>query len=131
MIVMRKIMLIQHFGGFGGSGLSLYHIAHSIKQMSDKYDLYVYCPADPPILYNYLKTHGIKTIKTNNPPKIYKHYSGGSGFPFNINNLKSLLSIILFKKGWNDIKYTIEKIKPDIVAVNSMTLFWYKNDLFP
>lgn len=120
---MKKILLIHHSGNIGGAGVSLYHIAKSLDSMSEKYDVQVYCPIDPPDLNDFLNKSQIKTIKANHAPYIFNHFSGGEKSIFSPYIIKNIINIVR-KKNWDEIKNVIEGVNPDIVAVNSMTLCW-------
>jgi glycosyltransferase involved in cell wall biosynthesis len=121
---MKKVLIIHHSGYIGGAGVSLFHIAMALKSMPDKYEVEVYCPSNPPYICNCLKENGIKTIKTDSPPVLFNHYNGCNKIAFGRFSLMNIRDVFIKKKGWQEIKNVIEVSKPDVVAVNSMTLCW-------
>ncbi|WP_226681940.1 glycosyltransferase family 4 protein [Sutcliffiella horikoshii] len=120
----KKILLVHHSGYIGGAGVSLFHIAHSLKSLNEKYDFKVYCPTNPPHIYNWLEKNEIETIRANKTPVFFTHYSGCDRFILGRNSLKNIIDIFLFKRSWKELKKVILESKPDVVIVNSMTLFW-------
>lgn len=120
----KKILLVHHSGYIGGAGVSLFHIALSLKSLNEKYDLKVYCPSNPPHIYNWLEKNEIETIRANRTPIFFTHYSGCDRFILDRNSFKNIIDIYLFKRSWKELKKTILENRPDVVIVNSMTLFW-------
>jgi len=119
----KKILMVNHYGLIGGAGVSLYHIAKAFKSMADQYDVVVYSPADPPCMSDWLEKNGIKVYRASSTPTILSHYSGCSKpilSMFSLNNLRKIKT----KRGWEEIKTAIQRIEPDIIAVNTMTLCW-------
>ncbi|MGG0283592.1 glycosyltransferase family 4 protein [Peribacillus butanolivorans] len=120
---MKKVFIIHHSGNIGGAGVSLFHIVNSIKSMREKYTVEVYCPSSPPSICDWLEANNIKVIKAQSTPILFNHYNGCNKFVLGRFSLKNIKDIAA-KKGWQEIKNAIEISKPDIVAVNSMTLCW-------
>jgi len=116
---LKKILFFHHFGGIGGAGLSLLHILHSIDKT--KYHVAVVCPSHPNQMVNEIEKLDVKLIRTEVTPKIFAHYNGGIKYFLSIRTLVNLIDII---NDWPRVKKIIEKNSPDIIVVNSMTLFW-------
>ncbi len=115
---MAKILIFHHYNSSLGAGLSLLHILRAIPPAS--YDVTVCLPEIPGDLDTKIKEMGIKVIYCNDIPA-YMHFSG-SPIPFvsrrHFNNIRAIKSQIPI------IEEIIVNENPDIVAVNSMTLFW-------
>ena len=116
---MRKMLLIHHCGAIGGAGLSLLHIIRAIDKT--KYRIIVLCPEFPAEMINLLHNEECEVIGSKTSPKIFAHYNGGILHALSIKTIKNGIEILRDKK--HIIQY-IKEINPDIVAVNSMTLFW-------
>ena len=119
----NKILILHHYGGIGGAGKSLLHICEALLSMQDKYELTVLCPNNPSDMVNELRNIGVRVIELDYNPVIINHYSGSENFIFHPKSFKNIFDI-LKKNNWDDIKGIIEKEKPDIVALNSMTMSW-------
>lgn len=116
---MKKILIIHHSGTIGGAGISLLHIIRSIDK--EKFSVTVLCPNYPKDITNLLSHEKCEVIASNTSPKIFAHYNGGIKTALSLRTFKNLFDIIRDKK---EIYRYIKEIDPDIVAVNSMTLFW-------
>ena len=112
-------MLIHHCGSLGGAGVSLLHIVDSIDKT--KYKLVVLCPDYPDEMTKLLQRYECEVISSKTSPKVFNHCNGGISNALSLNSIKNLLEIIKDKKY---IQEYIKDVNPDIVAVNSMTLFW-------
>lgn len=116
---MKKLLLIHHYGGIGGAGLSLVHIINKIDK--SKYKVYLLCPQNSDALIKLLANENCEIITSSTSPKIFAHYNGGIPHAISLKSFKNLYSVFM------DMKYIreyIQEVNPDIVAVNSMTLFW-------
>lgn len=111
--------MIHHCGSIGGAGVSLLHIVKSIDK--NKYNVTVLCPDTPNEISNLLNLESCKVITMKKSPKIFAHYNGGISNALTLKTLKNILGIL---SDVGRIKKYIREINPDIVAVNSMTLFW-------
>lgn len=116
---MKKILLIHHWGGLGGAGLSLLHIIRAID--NERYQVYVLCPQYPNEMIKALKNENCVIIPIDKPPTIFNHYNGGIKHAFSFKTIKNLMNIFMDKKR---ITNYINNVCPDILIVNSMTLFW-------
>ena len=120
---MQKILIINHAGYIGGGGVSLLHILKAFDDLSEKYEIEVYCPDNPPSMCDLLEENNYSVIRGNSAPAIFAHYSGNDKFILGRSNLLNMKSL-LFKEGLADIKNAISASNPDIIALNSMTLSW-------
>ncbi len=116
---MKKILIFHHFGGLGGAGLSLLHILKSLDV--NKYNIKVVCPNTPNDMVKAIKELNIEVIETDGTPKIFAHYNGGIKYFFSIRTFVNAFSIL---NDFPKVKKIIENESPDLVFVNSMTLFW-------
>jgi glycosyltransferase involved in cell wall biosynthesis len=119
----KKVLIIHHCGYIGGAGVSLYHIALALNSMSERYDVEVYCPNNPPKICDLLEGNQIRTIRANDEPVLFSHYNGCNKFILGRFSLRNMFDVIR-KKGWLEIKEAIKISNPDIVIVNSMTMCW-------
>lgn len=120
---MKNIFIINHWSGIAGGNVSLVHVSSAINSMSKKYSLTVYCPDSPPDLANWLEEEGIQVVRSKSFPATFNHYQGSNKFILSYTSLKYIYNVIT-KKGWKDIEDAIQLKNPDLVIVNSMTLFW-------
>lgn len=114
----KKILFIHHSGYLGGAGLSLYNIIKSIDR--EKFLITVLMPEYPCELRNMLEGF-CEIITSTTSPKIFGHYSGGISNPFSLKSIVGLLNIVLDKR---NIQKYIYSVNPELIIVNSMTLFW-------
>ncbi len=115
----RKILFFNHASVIGGAGLSLLSIIDSFDR--EKYDITVYCTANKTQIAEELEKRGINVIRAMSSPACYMHYNGGACSILSPRYYKNVLKI---KKDKARIVKAISEVKPDIVAVNSMTLGW-------
>ncbi|MUO32348.1 glycosyltransferase family 4 protein [Enterococcus gallinarum] len=115
---MKKIMLIHHFGGIGGAGVSLIDIVKSLKE---SYDVTVLCPVEPNNMINLLESMGVNVISIPYSSYILDFYSGGGRFFFSRKACKLYLNR---KKAKPLFEELIDNFEGDVVAINSMTLSW-------
>src|SRR5690554_3675577 len=117
----NRLLIFQHYGGIGGSGISLFHLLKSIDQ--DHFEIFLACPFAENGLIDLVSNEvpHVNIIKTINTPKIYPHYSGGIKTYF---SLKTLVSNIQIYKDYKNVKKIINDVSPDYVFLNSMTLSW-------
>lgn len=115
----RKVLFFNHASVIGGAGLSLLSIIDSLDKQ--KYDITVYCTANKTQIAEQLEKRGINVIRAMNSPACYMQYNGGARSILSPRYYKNLIKI---QKDKARIKNAIEKVKPDLVVVNSMTLAW-------
>ena len=114
---MKRILIFHHYNSAIGAGLCLLHIVESLKF---DYRIAVVLPKGGDLSAK-LKTIGIETYETDGDPVGYQHYNGSTT---NFFSLRHLMNILLITRSIGRIEQYIDDYKPDIVAVNSMTLFW-------
>jgi glycosyltransferase involved in cell wall biosynthesis len=114
---MKKIVILHHNNGLGGAGMSLLHVH---KMLENNYIVKTYIPEKNSKLGKFLLSNEVSIQEIGEKIGIICAYSGGSRF-LGRTSFKSLFRIRKTKKAFNEI---IENEKPDIVAVNSMTLAW-------
>ncbi|MGN1216380.1 MAG: glycosyltransferase family 4 protein [Phocaeicola sp.] len=114
---MKKILIFHHYNSAIGAGLCLLHIVASIK---DDYQVSVVLPAGGDLPEKLRALH-IGVYETAKDPVAYQHYNGSTTRAFSLRHWKNIRAIECSKG--RIIQY-IEDFQPDIVAVNSMTLFW-------
>lgn len=115
----NKMLVFHQSGAIGGAGLSLLHIVDNIEL--EKYDISVVCPNKPHDMVDELSKRNITVIPTESTPVIFPHYNGGIKHFFSIRTIMNLLQINRDKK---NVKHIIKEVNPDVVVVNSMTMFF-------
>lgn len=116
---MKKIVVFHHFGGIGGAGLSLMDILASIDR--NLYEVTVVCPNNPLGMVELMKGEGIKVVETDHTPINFAHYNGGIKYIFSPRTVTNLLRLL---RDIPSVKRLINDLEPEMVIVNSMTLFW-------
>lgn len=114
----KHILIVHHSGYIGGAGISLFDIIKSLKKLNVK--ITVICPKEPEEIKNILEDFDINIVTVSNI-EIFAHFSGSTNFIF---GYRSLSNIIRIKKNLNNLIDSIDAIKPDIIFLNSMTLFY-------
>ncbi|WP_413475628.1 glycosyltransferase [Staphylococcus equorum] len=117
MIIIKNILFIHHYGGYGGAGISL---INNIEMLKDDYRITVILPSYPDDMRNELLRLNVKVIEFNDVIGTVPIYSGGSDF-WKPSMYKSIFKIFGFNKFLNKI---IKTDNYDFVLVNSITLFW-------
>ena len=115
----QKILIFNHASVVGGAGIALLNIVDSLDK--EKYDLTVYCTANQSQIADFLESRGVKVLRAISSPVCYMHYNGGQCSILSLRYYKNLYRINRDKE---KITQAIEQEKPDIVIVNSMTLYW-------
>jgi len=115
----KKILFIHHSSTIGGAGLSGLNVLRAIPKES--YEVTVYCNSEQNGMADIYRDAGFNVIYAGKSPIGISHYSGGEVFVLSPHVLINLLYIYFDK---SKISTLIQKIKPDIVIVNSMTLYW-------
>jgi len=115
---MKKLLFFHHYNSSVGAGLCFLHILRSIDK--SKYDVTVCLPIIKGDLDKKVIDLGYKVIYSNCVVP-YMHYSGSDMKFLSLRNIKNINRIASSKKGISEL---ITEQKPDIVAVNSLTLFW-------
>jgi glycosyltransferase involved in cell wall biosynthesis len=115
----KKILFFHHCATIGGAGLSGLNVLKAIPK--EKYDVTVYCNSEIPDMAELYRNAGFNVIFAGKSPAVFVHFSGGELFALSPNAIINYISIYLDRK---NIFTAINKIQPDIVIINSMTLFW-------
>lgn len=113
----KKILLIHHSDSIGGAGISL---INTYKKLRDDYEVIVYIPHLNSDLEDYCKVNGVEIRAFCDNVGMISSYSGGPKI-LTRTFIKNSLKIINTKK---KLKSILDKEKPDVVAVNSMTVAW-------
>ena len=116
---MRKIVLFHHYNSSLGAGMCLLHILQNIDK--SKYDVIVYLPAIKGDLGAKINDMGIKAVHNKDASLAYMHFNGAQKMIWNIRSIKNCIDINKSKK---EVERILKSENPDIVMVNSMTLFW-------
>lgn len=111
------MIILHHCDDLGGAGISLLNIFNMLKE---KYDCKVYVPHQDSKIAKYLKKYDVTLNAINDDVGMISSYSGGPKV-FSRTFAKNFLEI---KETKNSLQHIIDQEKPDIVAVNSMTLAW-------
>lgn len=115
----RKILFFNHASTIGGAGLSLLDIVRSVDK--EQFETVIYTVSDTTVIANILENEGYRVIRAGKSPVPFSHFNGGYIPAYSPRFIKNLLRIILDIK---HIRNAIRAEKPDIVMVNSMTLWW-------
>ena len=116
---MKKILLYNMASTIGGAGISFLHYLNNIDRT--QYEVVVYNNANYPDIADIIEGMGIRTIRANNSPVVFSHFSGSNGVSFSPIKVLNCFSII---RDCHRVSRSIDEEKPDIIIVNSMTLFW-------
>lgn len=116
---MKKVLFIHHNTISVGAGLSALQIVGNIPQKS--YDITVCMPDGEGDLASKFEAMGVKVRNEIPCTCTYTHVSGYHYNVFSISHIHNVFDLLRAKK---TIENVIEEEKPDIVIVNSMTLFW-------
>lgn len=119
----RKIVLFHHSDCWGGGSISLLTVADSLKET---YQVVVYLPHENTDLFKEFENRNICVRSVNDNIGIINSFSGSSG-TFTIDFVRYIAKIILHTRP--KFREILEAEKPDIVAVNSMTLSWFGKDI--
>ncbi len=115
---MYKLLLFHHYNSSMGAGLSLLHILQSMDRT--QLDITVCLPKIPGDLDGKIKEMNIPVMYADCIIP-YMHFSGGQAAFLSKRHLKNAYEVRRAKTAIADV---ITRVNPDIVAVNSMTLFW-------
>lgn len=117
---MKKILFFHHNSRISGAGVSGRNVIRAIDK--NKYEVVVYCSTrDGETVADFFSAEGVRVIKGGDSPKFYEHCVGSEHLFFSPRHFKNLLEINADKV---KIRRVIQTEKPDIVILNSMTLFW-------
>jgi glycosyltransferase involved in cell wall biosynthesis len=113
----KKIVIIHHSDALGGAGVSLLNV---VKMLQDDYNVKVILPHKDKAIANFFKEKNIEFDSLSDNIGMISAYSGGPKI-LTRTFLRNFLKIKYSKK---KLRKIILRERPDIVAVNSMTLTW-------
>lgn len=117
---MKKVLFFHHMGIIGGAGISGLNVVNSLNK--SEYDVTVFCnTSHSEGMSDLFKKNGYKVIDGGSSPKIILHFSGSQLPIYSPFFLKCVYDVF---RDASVIKQTIKTVNPDIVVINSMTLFW-------
>ena len=116
--IMKKMLIFHHYNSAVGAGLSLLHILDGIDKKL--FEITVCSPHVKGDLSEKIEKKKIRLIYSNAVIS-YMHFSGNNTRFLSRAHFKNIKAIC---KAKDEVKAIIESENPDIVAVNSMTLFW-------
>jgi len=114
---MKRLIMIQHCGSVGGSGLGLLTTAEFLK---DYYDIVIYCETNPDGMFKRYEREGFCVKPLPVPLPTYGYYNGGPG----LLTRSCLMPFKTYKSAVPFWKKIILEEKADILLVNSMVLAW-------
>lgn len=115
----KKILFFHHCSDIGGAGLSGLNVLNSIDK--SKFDVIVFSNSENNQMVTLFRNNGYRVIHGWKSPVIFSHFSGAEKFIFSPKFLLNMINILI---DYNKINLVIKKVDPDIVIVNSITLFW-------
>jgi glycosyltransferase involved in cell wall biosynthesis len=120
-LLKKKILFVHHSANIGGAGISGLNVLNSIDR--ELYDIVVYCntASKNNHMTEIFHSGGYKVIPGGSSPVIFSHCVGSEHF---ILSPRFILNIIRIFKDRHRIDCLIKNVAPDIVIINSMTLFW-------
>ncbi|MEA4894587.1 MAG: glycosyltransferase family 4 protein [Oscillospiraceae bacterium] len=116
---MEKLLLFNMSSTIGGAGISFLQFLENIDRT--EYELVVYNNANHPDIADIIESMGIRVIRALDSPVVFSHFSGADGFALSPIKLLNYLRIL---RDRSKISRVLDEEKPDVVIVNSMTLFW-------
>lgn len=117
---MKKILFFHHNSKISGAGVSGRNVIRAIDK--SKYEVVAYCSTkNGAEVSDYFANEGIRIIEGGDSPKNYEHCVGSEHLFVSPRHFRNLLEIRADEK---KIRRIIRNEKPDIVILNSMTLFW-------
>ncbi|MCF8070449.1 MAG: glycosyltransferase family 4 protein [Desulfobacterales bacterium] len=115
----KKILFFHHASHIGGASISGLNVLRALP--ADRYEIIVYCKSHGGKMADVFKKEGFNVIVAGKSPVSFLHYATDELFALSPRAILNYIRILLDK---NKIKEHIDKVNPDIVIVNSMTLFW-------
>jgi len=116
---MEKLLLFNMSATIGGAGISFLQYLENLDR--EKYEIVVYNNANRPDIANRIEDMGIRVIRALNSPVVFSHFSGADGFALSPIKMLNYLRVLYDQP---KIARVLDEEKPDVVIVNSMTLFW-------
>lgn len=116
---MEKLLLFNMSATIGGAGISFLQYLENIDRT--EYEIIVYNNANHPDIADSIESMGIRVIRALNSPVVFSHFSGAEGFALSPIKVLNYLRVLGDR---SKILRVLDEEKPDVVIVNSMTLFW-------
>ena len=116
---MEKLLLFNMSATIGGAGISFLQYLENIDRR--KYEVVVYNNANHPDIADCIERMGIRVIRALNSPVVFSHFSGADGFALSPIKVLNYLLVLCDRP---KIARVLDEEKPDVIIVNSMTLFW-------
>jgi len=116
---MPKILIMHQSGSRGGGSRSLTHILKSIDR--DRYEIVCYVPPEPADMLEALKAMGVEAKGRFDLGWVYNHFNGKSYFIF---DPRAMANRWYIRRQYENFERILDEEKPDLLFVNSMTLFW-------
>ena len=114
-----KILVFHHSGAIGGGGVSMLHILESMDR--DQYDVTVYCPGEPKHMETMVLSMGMDVVPEFDKAWRFPHYNGGIYKPY---DPRYTSAVTYIKQSRGRIQEILERERPDILMLNSVTLVW-------
>ena len=115
----QRILFFHHCGTIGGAGISGLNFLSCIPK--DKYEVIIYSVSVQSDMVNLFKENGYEVIAGGVNPVSYTHCVGSEKFALSIKTFANGYRVIKSRK---PVEVVIKEVSPDVVIVNSMTLFW-------
>lgn len=115
----KTILFFHHAPHIGGASISGLNVLRALP--ADRYEIIVYCNSHGGQMADVFTNAGFHVIAAGKSPVSFLHYAGDELFVLSPRAILNYARLLLDR---TRIKKVIDKIDPDIVIVNSMTLFW-------
>lgn len=115
----KKMLFFHHCGTIGGAGISGLNFLNSVPK--DTYEIVVYCTSIPANMAALFRENGYTVLEGRQGPVAFTHCVGSEKSAV---SPKAFLNYYRVWKNRKAIDAVIREQKPDLVVVNSMTLFW-------
>ena len=113
------MLFFHHCGTVGGAGISGLGFLSSVPK--DRYDITVCTVSLPDNMANLFWKNGFRVIKSGSTPTSFAHCVGSKMAALSPRAFINYAKILRDRK---KISCILQQEKPDVVVVNSMTLFW-------
>ncbi len=116
---MKKLLFFHHCGAVGGAGISGLCFLNSVPK--DEYEITIYCVSQPDQLVKKYRDSGYTVIDGGRNPVSFYHCVGSQLCAISPAAIRNYFAVGASAR---IIDQVICQQKPDLVVVNSMTLFW-------
>lgn len=114
-----KILVFHHSGAIGGGGVSMLHMLKSLDR--EKYQVKVYCPGEPDDMRVSIANLGYEAVAGFDKGWVYPHFNGRHYLACDPRFIQAIRHIWKSKPR---IKRILQEEKPDLLLLNSVTLYW-------